>query len=539
MKQHNSVMLITTIAISFMILLFTIMMIFIGNHFNENASDADDSTEAFWHIRETETGRVQQYNTEKMETQDSEDEISGTEVTDNHVFLSDEVDLALDDTAARDVQVENTYINSVELLPSITNEHEMVLKTNVSTSNFSSSYAGEETATITIREDETGEATTSVSVPASITLYNNGAKGSGTYDVATQINGDQSIIRSVGWSSPDSSIIGLSDTSGFTTTISRASDYTGTMTVKMVVTYYTASNATATEAYDIPVTVSDMTDTETKLYDNNGIELFLDKDGTAEAHLSDYASNDRYYGAIKTTGWQEIDEQRYYYNYDSLPVTGTQYIGGTKYEFDENGVMLSGVVGRKGIDVSLYQKKIDWEQVAASGITFAIIRCGFRGSSTGRLVEDVYFRSNIEGAKAAGIQVGVYFFTQALNEAEAKEEAAMVAGLCSNYSLDLPIFIDSENAINGRANGLDRDTRTRLIHTFCTEIAAAGYHPGVYASKSWFYDNLNTAELEQYVIWVAQYNNVCDYTGKKDYWQYSSKEHVNGIEGNVDMDIVY
>lgn len=526
MKHNDLVMVITTVLLSFMILLFTIMLIFIGNHFNQRTETAiEDETNAA-------------IGNKLPDTQSMDTSSNGVEA-DNQIFSSDEINLSLDDTAVRDIEIENTYINSVELLPSLTNQREMVPKSNVNSDNFSHSYAGEQVATITVRHDETGKALVSVTVPASLTIYNNEAHGSGTCDLEAKLEGDRTMIKSIGWSTPDSSVIALSNKSGTTTTVSRAKDYTGTRTVRMVVSYYTASNVTATEAYDIEVVVKNMEDTQTPLYDRNGIPLYLDREGTAEAHLSDYASQERYYGAVRTTGWQVINGQRFYYDYNSSPVIGTQYIGGTRYEFNESGVLLSGAVGVKGIDVSLYQKNIDWEQVAASGISFAIIRCGFRGLNTGRLVEDAYFRRNIEGAKAAGLRVGVYFFTQALNKTEAQEEAAMVARLCSNYSLDLPVFVDSENAVGGRANGLDKDTRTELIHIFCTDITAAGYQAGVYASKSRYYHELNTAELEQYVIWVAQYNNVCDYTGKKDYWQYSSKEHVNGIEGNVDMDIVY
>ena len=193
----------------------------------------------------------------------------------------------------------------------------------------------------------------------------------------------------------------------------------------------------------------------------------------------------------------------------------------------------------KGIDVSLYQKEIDWEQVAASGVTFAIIRCGFRGAVTGKLVEDSYFRRNMEGAKAAGIRVGVYFFTQAISEEEAIEEANMVLSLCKNYTLDLPIFIDTENAVDGRANGLDNRTRTNYIKKFCDTIQSNGYTPGVYASKNWYYEKVYAKELENYCNWVAQYSDVCDYEGKKDFWQYSSKEQINGIQGNVDVNIRY
>ncbi|MBR5317656.1 MAG: glycoside hydrolase family 25 protein, partial [Lachnospiraceae bacterium] len=167
-----------------------------------------------------------------------------------------------------------------------------------------------------------------------------------------------------------------------------------------------------------------------------------------------------------------------------------------------------------------------------------IIRCGFRGSASGRMVEDSFFRRNIEGAIAEGIDVGVYFFTQAINEKEAIEEADMVLALCKEYELDYPMFIDTEKGPNGRANGLDKETRTRVIKAFCERITEAGHRAGVYASTSWYRNQLNAKELEQYCIWVAQYNVECTYKGKADYWQYTSKGQIAGIEGYVDMDII-
>ena len=122
--------------------------------------------------------------------------------------------------------------------------------------------------------------------------------------------------------------------------------------------------------------------------------------------------------------------------------------------------------------------------MASSGISFAIIRVGYRGASTGALIEDPYFKKNIAGATRAGIKVGVYFFTQAINEAEAVEEASMALSLVSGYNLSYPIFIDTESASNGRANGLDVGTRTAVVNAFCKTIANSGHRAGIYASKS-------------------------------------------------------
>lgn len=193
-----------------------------------------------------------------------------------------------------------------------------------------------------------------------------------------------------------------------------------------------------------------------------------------------------------------------------------------------------------GIDVSKWQKDIDWEAVAASGVTFAIIRCGYRGSSTGCLVEDPYFLRNIQGAKNAGIEVGVYFFTQAVNEVEAVEEASMVVSLCRDYELDYPVFIDTESAGgNGRADQLGAADRTAVCRAFCTTIQNAGYRAGVYASRNWYYERLVDAQLQEYVLWNAEYREAPLYTGNYSIWQYTSNGHIDGINTRVDLNLSY
>ena len=139
-----------------------------------------------------------------------------------------------------------------------------------------------------------------------------------------------------------------------------------------------------------------------------------------------------------------------------------------------------------------------------------------------------------------GINVGVYFFTQATTEAEAVEEASMALTLCSGYNLSYPIFVDTENGSGAaRANGLDKGTRTACVAAFCKTIANGGRKAGVYASKSWYNNKIDASAFSNYFIWVAQYNTTCNYKGKYNMWQYSSKGSVPGIKGNVDVNIAY
>ncbi len=193
-----------------------------------------------------------------------------------------------------------------------------------------------------------------------------------------------------------------------------------------------------------------------------------------------------------------------------------------------------------GIDVSKWNGEIDWDKVKNAGVEFAIIRAGYRGSVTGSLVVDPYFTANMRGAAVSGVPVGVYFFTQAVNEVEAVEEASAVLELIREYNLEYPVFIDTEGAGgNGRADGLDVDTRTLVCEAFCRTIANAGYTAGVYGSRNWYNNNLHAEQLEQYCIWLAEYRSVPLYQGYYQMWQYTSKGSIDGIEGNVDMNVSY
>lgn len=193
-----------------------------------------------------------------------------------------------------------------------------------------------------------------------------------------------------------------------------------------------------------------------------------------------------------------------------------------------------------GIDVSKWNKEIDWEAVKEAGVEFAIIRCGYRGASSGALVIDPMYEDNIKGAIDAGIPVGVYFFTQALDPVEAVEEASMVIRLIEDYDVDYPVFLDSESAGGGgRADGLDAAERTKAHKAFLDTISAAGYETGVYASRNWLHDRINMTDLSQYKTWLAEYAEVPAYEEYYHMWQYTSKGTVAGIETNVDLNLCY
>lgn len=236
-------------------------------------------------------------------------------------------------------------------------------------------------------------------------------------------------------------------------------------------------------------------------------------------------------------GWQMVNNNLEYLDANGNAVTGIKKIDEKAYHFTGDGVY----EGQVGIDVSEYQHTINWQQVKESGINFAIIRLGFRGYCSGKLVLDERFIENINGATNAGLKVGVYFFTQAITEQEAIEEASMCIKYVSGYQISYPIAIDTEyiNDSDVRANNLSQADRTKICEAFCKTVQKAGYVPAVYASESWLYHNLNMSDLSSYMTWLAHYTTETDYTGSYGIWQYTSVGRINGISTNVDMNISY
>jgi len=198
----------------------------------------------------------------------------------------------------------------------------------------------------------------------------------------------------------------------------------------------------------------------------------------------------------------------------------------------------SAHAGAKGIDVSKHNGNIDWNQVKGAGIGFAMIRCGYRGSSSGVLVVDPMYQTNMNGAIQAGLGVGVYFFSQAVNVQEAVEEASLVIDLLSGYSLSYPVYLDVEKS-NGRGDAISPEERTEICRAFLATVSNAGYTAGIYSNKLWFENRINTASLTDYRIWMAQYVDIPTYTATRyDMWQYTSKGSVPGVPGNCDMNVL-
>lgn len=198
---------------------------------------------------------------------------------------------------------------------------------------------------------------------------------------------------------------------------------------------------------------------------------------------------------------------------------------------------VSGEVIRPGIDVSEWQGNIDWAAVAASGVEFAIIRAAWRGTGAGTLSEDSKFVQNIEGAKANGLKVGVYIFSQAITVEEGIEEAQYLMNCIQGYDVDLPLVLDYEysGGSNGRlyAARLSRQTATDICNAFCAEVEGNGYQAMVYANPYMLGTQLYREQMGR--LWLAHYTGQTDYAGDYDFWQFSSNGVIPGVSGATDL----
>ena len=380
------------------------------------------------------------------------------------------------------------------------------------------------TITVTV-EKNTTTVVAKLTVPQTVTLYGksglNTAKGTIT---AENLSGE------VKAASNNGNVTATISGNEVTFTAKEGSDsYSATIT-------YTATAGDGTTPLTTTTTVN-VVGASTPIKDASGNVLYTDKDGKTAATVANYDANGKFFAKtgkeqFKYTGWQNIDGKTYYYTKDGVAVTGDQVIQGVQYSFNGLGVL----VPKEGIDVSKWQGNIDWG-TASSYINFAVIRCGYRGASSRGLAIDPKFSRNVQGAKANGVKIGLYFYSTATTEAEAVEEASL-AVQCAQQAggLSLPIYIDMEDGVQA---GLSNDQRTAICNAFCATVRNSGYAAGVYANKNWLTNKINTGAISGAEIWVAQYNTTCTYAGSKKMWQYTSKGSVPGISGNVDMNRRY
>lgn len=262
-------------------------------------------------------------------------------------------------------------------------------------------------------------------------------------------------------------------------------------------------------------------------------ELMLSGEGTVSM-LRYFFPDQIVFAANGSYHFMEIDEQLEPRPY----LTENLVIGEDQvYEYYEDGQKVS----RKGIDVSSFQGVIDWESVAQDGVEFAIIRMGIRGYGTGKLVVDEQFEANMEGALAAGLDVGVYFFSAAVSEEEAIEEADFLIEAMAPYGIQCTVVLDIEdvNSDSARTNGLTKEQWTDHAIAFCERVKAAGYTPMIYGNLQSFMLMLDLTRLEEYDKWFAAYIPYFYYPYDFEVWQYSDSGTVSGISEPVDLNISF
>ena len=199
------------------------------------------------------------------------------------------------------------------------------------------------------------------------------------------------------------------------------------------------------------------------------------------------------------------------------------------------------LTAKLGIDVSAYQGDIDWETVADSGIEFAILRAGYRGYAEGETGIDEYFQYNLEQTKKYGVDIGIYFFSQAMTEAEARNEALEVLKLVDGYEIKYPIYFDWEpiSDSDARTATISSTELTRCAQVFCQTIESAGYQAGVYFNLDLAAHYYHLKDLTEYSFWLAEYEDTPSFPYRFDMWQYTSSGEVPGISTVVDLNLSF
>ena len=212
-----------------------------------------------------------------------------------------------------------------------------------------------------------------------------------------------------------------------------------------------------------------------------------------------------------------------------------------RYDFQynrHNYLLLQNVKSYAGVDVSAYQGEIDWKKVKQSGIDFAIIRLGYRGYESGKLVEDTYAKDNLKNAKEAGLRVGAYFFSQALSIKETDQEIAYMLDILGDTQLDMPVVLDWEiPASNARTAKMDARTLTDIQRHFCGQMRKKGYTPMIYFNWHQSENLYYLSELEDSAFWLALYQDRMTYPWRVEMWQWTDKGKVPGIAGPVDLNV--
>lgn len=240
-------------------------------------------------------------------------------------------------------------------------------------------------------------------------------------------------------------------------------------------------------------------------------------------------------------GWKRESGHIFYYNAEGRKAVGLKNIDGKLYYFNFRGEKAASL----GIDVSCFNGHINWKAVRAQGIDFAIVRAGGRGWMSGTVYQDTFLQENLLEAGKAGLKTGVYFYSTAVNTAEARQEAGFVLEKLRGVHLDYPVFIDMElsgSYPRGRADTLTTAQRVDIAHAFCRTVIGSGYSAGIYASEYYMNNFMDYRALSQYSCWLANYtgnNALPAFSGRYALWQFTDAGQLNGISGTVDMNVIF
>ncbi|MBQ3670805.1 MAG: glycoside hydrolase family 25 protein [Treponema sp.] len=243
---------------------------------------------------------------------------------------------------------------------------------------------------------------------------------------------------------------------------------------------------------------------------------------TKTIRFRDVAGNPHKFAVNQNAAFHEFDKKKFVRGED-----GKLYYDDDRY------------VVRHGLDISRHDGKIDWEKVRAQGYDFIIFRVAYRGYQSGILHEDENFRENIVGALAAGFDVGAYVFSQAINEEEAVEEAEFILDIIKDYNITLPVVYDPESIPweEARTDDIPGEQFTRNTKIFCELVKEAGYRPMIYANHLWQAFMFDMEALKEYTFWYADYEDSPQLPYDFEFWQYTAKQKVDGIEPECDADI--
>lgn len=259
-------------------------------------------------------------------------------------------------------------------------------------------------------------------------------------------------------------------------------------------------------------------------------------EATPEPVVEDPATDGKHTKIINDEGeekWIEIDPDLQKHSYDFTKLVKQADL----LKYYEDGKEISFV----GVDLSKYQEYVDFSKLKKAGIDFCMLRVGARGYGTGQLVLDSYFQENIKRATDAGLDIGVYFFSQAVTIEEAQEEAKMVLEYIQDYEVNYPVVFDMEYVQNdtARVEQLSKEEKTLITQAFLEAVELEGYTPMIYGKKEWLLTKIDLGRLVGYDIWLADYSDIPDYPYQFSMWQYTNQGKVDGVSGKVDLNISF